>query len=154
MTMFPHLLFTNFVPFSCILMYYIHLSFPLCSCPALPSPTQTTDSTQHITSHHIWNLFGAHFGGDGVCFLAKPSWSEAVWLGCQPPTKFCEKAVVLFCWINRSSVVVTRPRQPVGSMTPTHENRQEKGIKDSVDLFTSDPLKGGAKKRELAKFVV
>ena len=29
--------------------------------------------------------------------------------------------------------------------------QREKGIKDSADLFTSDTLKGGAKKPELAK---
>ena len=29
--------------------------------------------------------------------------------------------------------------------------QRERGIKDSADLFTSDTLKGGAKKPELAK---
>ena len=36
-------------------------------------------------------------------------------------------------------------------MEPPTRTQREKSIKDSVELFTSDTLKGGAKKPELAK---
>ena len=36
-------------------------------------------------------------------------------------------------------------------MAPTRETQRERGIEDSADLFTSDTLKGGAKKPGLAK---
>ena len=47
---------------------------------------------------------------------------------------------------NGGSVVLTSGISGANTRT-----QRERGIKDSADLFTSDTLKGGAKKPELAK---
>ena len=46
--------------------------------PTAQNRQQKTQHTVHSTRH----LFGAHFGWLWRLFPAKPSWSEAVWLGC------------------------------------------------------------------------
>jgi len=55
-------------------------------------------------------------------------------------------------WISRLSVVETRLKPQVEAMGQQRRHKRP-GIDDSVDLFTSDTLKGGAKKPEVVKIL-
>ena len=64
----------------------------------------------------------------------------------------CWKTVGAFCcWTNHFCCGGNSTKATTGINGANTSTQRDKGIKDSADLFTSDTLKGGAKKPEFAK---
>ena len=55
------------------------------------------------------------------------------------------------CWTSRRSAVIFLTKPTSGINGANTRTQRETGIEDSKDSFTSDTLKGGAKKLGLAK---
>ena len=75
-TSFVHPVCSVFLCFSVLYPPFPLFSSPALLCPLQHSHAHTTDST-HNTQYTCWVLILGV-----MAFLAKPSWSEAVWLGC------------------------------------------------------------------------
>ena len=114
-----------------------------------------TNNTQqitlhHITPHHILHLFSGHFGGHGVCFgpsrrgRRRFGWDVSRQHNFGERRTCCLVGQIVFCGGNSTKATS-------GINGANTRTQREKGIKDSADLFTSDTLKGVAKKPELAK---
>merc|ERR1719362_708939 len=78
------------------------------------------------------------------------SWAVA-WRACPPLTRYWNVAAKCCWWTSLHFVEETRPRPLVESTVLLPRPKKTKGIDDSIELFTSDTLKGGAKRPDVVK---